>query len=264
MFAIDFVATADRVQVTQDASLNDLATRTVLAWVLFDGLAVNQGIYSKKSGSAFILPATGDITRLRVAIDRATTDTLYITVAGQLVAGQWRCCAFTWDINVTPTTNIYVGSFTQGLAEPAYDTATDGAGALVTDAASDFRWGNNTSDSVAMNGRIARAMHWNRVLSLAELQMHQFRPMLSPGLLIWHELGEEGIGRQVDYSGYQHHGVVTGPTNVVLGLPPAFMSPAWRIAETQRRRHMAVAAGHPATRRMGGVPFTRPMPRGVW
>lgn len=164
----------------------------------------------------------GSAGNLEVVADCSTTDAGYITSDTPFSGGnlnKWHFVAVTWDSagGAGQQINIYVGNLTAAAAERAYGTTTDCVGSVVSPAGGQFTVGNRASPgstNVAFQGRIAWASFWNRTLTLAEIQQHQFRPFCNQtnGCVLFAEYGWAGTGTQPDLSGNGSNGTVTGAT----------------------------------------------------
>jgi hypothetical protein len=116
----------------------------------------------------------------------------------------------------TDTAKIYVGDLTTAPVEVTYGTTTAGSGTYGTDAARTFTIGNNDAPTpaLALQGRIAVAAHWNRVMTLAEIKTHWWKPYCnaSAGCELFVQVGWAGTGAQGDLSGNGNSCTVTGAT----------------------------------------------------
>lgn len=237
-------ATSDVVSVAAATSINSLATKTVLLWVYVTTITTNKFFWGKNTGNFFSL--SGTTGNIRVGADRATTDSSYITNTTPIAVNTWTCIAFTYDNVATPPIHIYTGTVLP-LIEATYGTATDGSGAVVSDASNAMLWGNRSVIDAAIQGRIAVGMFWNRVLTLGELRAQQFNPHMTAGCVDFKIFGFNDVSTQPDYSGNLNVGTVTGATvGPHAPLPPAFgFSGGWLGNFTA-----AVAAGGTILRQM--------------
>lgn len=218
----------DRVACGSDASLDNLATMTCLAWInttaflqsnnwfpkivtkRTDGVSGNWtlGIGNNTFGGAPVLA---------LITDRAydTTTMVAESVDNTLVAGKWQFVGFT-DGGAGVNPKLLAGDLTTLCVEPSYRAAvTAPAGALTSDAAANVLIGNRdrATPSDSMSGAIAWAGIYSADLSVAECQAIQFRTAkhLSTNVLNMH-LGYNGTGTQPDWSGSGNNGTVTGAT----------------------------------------------------
>lgn len=213
-------ATTDVVSVAAHASLNNLATKTVLLWVYVTTLTTNRAYWGKNTGNFF--NHSGSTGNIRVGADRSSGDSNYITNNTPVALNTWTCVAFTYDNAATPPIHIYTGTVLP-LVEATYGTATDGSGSVVNDSGSAMLWGNRSAIDAAIQGRIAVGMMWNRVLTLGELRAQQFNPHMTAGCVDFKIFGFNGVDTQPDYSGNLNAGTVTGATvGPHAPLPPAF------------------------------------------
>jgi hypothetical protein len=153
-------------------------------------------------------------------VGRDTTNTTYLVSSPALTNNEWWQIVTTYDIAASPTTHIYMGKLGGPLAEAGYTTATDGSGAIEDDSASGLHIGNlSSSSTAAFIGQIATVAVFNRVLTLGQSQALFADPTFGamPGRVVYQELGFDGTGSQIDFSGNRNHGAVTGAT--VSGHP---------------------------------------------
>jgi hypothetical protein len=131
--------------------------------------------------------------------------------------GVWGHYASTWDGGNTASTAIKLYGSQNGALLRAYtqQSTANGSGAATNEAASNVIIGNGINSDRGMNGHIAYVAKWNRVLSLAELQLAQTKGPLAVrnGLsLLW--------SNGKDYSQYQTQRVSSGGTYPTVGPGP--------------------------------------------
>lgn len=208
-------ATSDRVVVTAAASIDTLTAWTWYTWVNPTTITAGRKIMQKLDSSS---PFGGRDIRvvasnfIRVDVTRATTSTQYISNSNALSTNKWWFIAVTYDAAAAAgeVVNIYVGDLATLATESTYGTTTNGSGATTSDALGNLRIGNSTSGVQAWQGAIGLSGHFDRVMTLAEIQSHQFQPRVASGCVGFWNLGDNGTGTQPDYSGNGNAGTVTG------------------------------------------------------
>lgn len=237
-------ATSDRVDIAGSASLNDLSTFTLLAWVYPTTLTGARQVCSFRrdasgtSGMQFRI--AGTTTEMTLRVNQATTSANYATNSGAIALNTWCYLAATYDNNGgSPLIKIYHGRLSSLVVEGTYGTTTAGSGARTAEAGGTHMWGNRvittTNFDSAWPGRIAFGQFYNRVLSLGELSLLQYSPTVLSGCVNYIHLGFNGTGTQPDWSGNGNSGTITGatltPDHVPLRAPFAF-SRGWKGAFT--------------------------------
>jgi hypothetical protein len=187
------------------------------------------------------LQISGTTGNLVVTVDRATTDTSYITNDTPFATlNVWYVVLVTFSSTATPTTHIYTARLGNGFVESTYGTATDGSGALGSDAADPLIIGNNVASSGAFQGVMAFAAVFNAIPTRNNLQATNWRRISQLGSCVgaW-RLGANGLGVVLDESGNGNNGTITSafPTSDNLPLQwvargPDF-NPAWAIGTNQ-------------------------------
>lgn len=217
-------ATSDKVLVGH-SGLDNLQTLTKIAWVYPTTLSSRRFI-AKGQGShtqsAFDM--SNGLGNIRYIRGCATTDSTYAANNGVVTLNAWNFVACTFDINANPNTHIYSGSISTVAAEVTYATQTQGSGAIFDDTANQECIGNtNDSALTAFQGDIAWAAVWNRVLTLAEIQDQQYFPHVTNGCVLFERLNNSTTGTQLDQSGLQNKGTVTGATVSTRAEPTGVM-----------------------------------------
>ena len=229
-------ATSDRVNYGSGASMDDLTSHTVTMWVYLDSYVDGKTMFGKRANSPvssfknrFGLETNATDTNggLRVAFSQSTSGLTYRTGNAGITAGKWWFLAYTYDSGATPRVHIYRGDLSTIVTETTYATAADGSGTYSTDASQSVIVGNtlNVAGAFADSfpGKISNVAYYNKVLSLAEIRMQQFRPHVTPNTVLFSYLGFTGTGTQPDWSGHQNAGTVTGATTTPhVPLGPAF------------------------------------------
>jgi hypothetical protein len=206
---------SNRINHGSASMFDNLATWTWLLWIKTGTLTTFKPIFDKKTTTGYRLfsPGTGGGARLAASSDNAGGQVFYRTTTA-LSDNTFHCVAVTFDNagSAGEKFNIYTGTLTAALAEASYDTTTDFTGAVSDNAAGDVLIGNNTGLADGYPAAFSYAIHWNRVLPLAELQSQQFHPRVSSGCLLFTAYGYNGTGTQPDWSGNGNAGTVTGAT----------------------------------------------------
>lgn len=227
--ALNFTGATDRVDYGTSGTLS-LNPMTVMAWIYSPGDTVADCIVCK--GRALnnnrrpqFLQENADT--LSVTVDRATTDTTYLTT-GTITLDAWQFVAFTFDSGASAgeVVNIYSGSLTAAPTEFAYTTSTDGSGA-VNASAEAFVVGNNSPFNTAYEGRIAWVGAWNVVLTADQIKAQWMRPRVTSGCVVFSHLYGSA---PANLAGNALNGATTGATtadHVPLG---PFFGFDWRDA----------------------------------
>ena len=140
----------------------------------------------------------------------------FFTTGLKIIAGTWDCT------NGGPV--IYRGTPTSAIIDVT-DSSQDGSGAQTSDASNDmWIWNNEETnfDDVSVNGRVSRVMVFNADLSLGDIRLQQWNPHNTSNCVLWVEYGYNGVGTQIDLSGNQNDGTLTGLTQAdhYPGRPP--------------------------------------------
>jgi hypothetical protein len=225
-------ASSDRVNIT---NLGGIASNNPFSWCIWLYCTTrtnNRFIIAKNSTSqrAFRFNGTGaNLGNVELIVARSVTASSYITNDTPLTANSWLCFVITYDSSASAgqLIHIYHGSASAALVESTYGTSTDGSGTIPSDNA--MVLGNNSGAASAFQGRIAYIAQFNRVLSLTEGISWQFFPRVMSGCVLFTPIGFNGTGSQIDYSGVQNNGTVTGASLTPDGPPvrnPFFFGPA--------------------------------------
>lgn len=226
-------ASTDRVDIGSNASLDNLATGTMIAWcfpVTPGGADVISGKAPAGFGAYREFAIASANLRLSFILNRATTDLNAFSGNNVITAGQWNYYGCVWDVGgANGDQKLFVGDLTTIVAEiGSYTIQTVGAGAQSDDSGSSQGIGNYVEEAgsnFSFEGDIAFFAIWNRVLTLGELRAQQFRPHVTNGCVGFYHLGFNGTGTQADWSGNGNSGSVTGATtsdHVPLGPPFGF------------------------------------------
>lgn len=212
-------ATSNRVDCGSAAVLDNNTTQTNILWVYPTTLNDFRQFISKYRGSTSVgwfFSLSGSGGNIWTYWERATTDLSFISSNTPLATlNKWYFVAATLDQGANDA-KMYVGDLTTAPVEVTYGTSQAGSGAYGSDAARALFIGNvdATTPAASFQGRIAVAGHWNRVMTLAEIQTHWWRPYCSNtnGCELFVQLGWAGTGSQGDLSGNANSCTVTGAT----------------------------------------------------
>ena len=158
--SVDFDGTTDFVSVAHSASLNNLFTGTISAWIYWEG-AGREGVV-RKGDDAYEYELVLDITsdKLFLAVNLATTEIAAYSDAA-IPNNQWVHVAGSWDNNKVGW--VYVAGVQQS-------TSSTGAGANVsnTEALDLGNW--DRGESREFDGKIDEVRIYNRALSTPEVK----------------------------------------------------------------------------------------------
>lgn len=215
-------AASDRV--TLGAGLDNEQAFTALAWIYKTADTNGTRIWHKGAGNVkdFILQFGAGGNDFGLVVRRATTNGDSASVTGVLPDNEWSCVACTYDETDGP--RLFKGSLTSAIAEVSYATRIVGSGVTDDDSGSAHIIGNDTTNTRAFPGRIARLAHFRRRMTLQEIIAWQFGAFTDADCDIYLELGYNGTGTQPNLTslGNGINGIVTGATvadHVPLGLP---------------------------------------------
>lgn len=225
-----------------DASLDNLTTWTSIFWTYLRD--VSQRTIQGKATAGWTSERTINfhtVDEIAAYIVRAGADTDYQTNNANLTANVWSFIAVTFDIGgaAGQVVNIYRGDLATLLTECTYGVAIDGGGALADDSAADLYIANQNNVADSIDGIIAVFGHWNRVLTLGELQAQQWWPRPTDGCVVFSHYGHSAIavGNQPDWSGNGNAGTssagITLADHVSLGPPFGFdleTAGIWEVA----------------------------------
>jgi hypothetical protein len=206
---------SERVNVGSGASIDDVSTGTMAAWIYLTSDTTDGVIYQKAyfgaHGTFHALTVNETTTgQLTLSMQRATGDLAAIS-AGVLTANNWNFVAARFTTSgANGDQQLFTGSLTRPVSEVgAYSSQLVGSGAHSSDNGQDAFLGNRGNFVVGLPGRIAWFGYWNRRLSLAEIREQQFAPSPSLGCIGFWVLGDKP-GIQIDRSNYGNHGTITG------------------------------------------------------
>jgi hypothetical protein len=223
--ALLYSATADRMNISQNATINTLSALSCAMWCRTDAMTSDRLLLTKANTATTGLrfrrgTATEHATNLVVVRERATTSTTYATAHRPLrERNVWRCVAFSLDLAASPVVHIYTGALGVPVWEGSYGTATDGSGAIVSDSTGAMRIGNDIGASPALSwqGDIGPFAFWNRVLSVEEFRQWQENAwsVLSGNVVRMFPGGDLSGANPFawDWSGNRNLASVTGPVD---------------------------------------------------
>lgn len=226
--ALLFDATDERVQVPAHASIDDLSSMTLMIWYQVTTVAGGTAycVINKHDGTAgdgFLMFRPGgavgpdDWWFIR---NRATTDTSVQSNGNIISTNRWEWICVMDSDGVAP--DLLHGTLAARAAAPTYGTRTTGSGATAGESDRDL-WIGNSDGTQPHQGRIGLVQIFNRRLTPAEALLHQYRPHVSNGCVLFLAPGSNGVGTQADWSGNANNGAVTGATVVdPLPLGPLF------------------------------------------
>lgn len=215
-----FAGGTDKVSVAAASSINGLTTCTLVVWVYPTTLTNQIRIFQKglnPSHKIIFLNGTGG--NVEIDFGRGTSGAgnvgVYISNNTPMSSvNKWYFVAGVWDAGggAGNIMHLYIGDLTTAPTEVTYGTKTDGVGSSPSDSSNNLIIGNHESSSLGWQGRIAPVLFWNRTLSLAEIRAQWARRCITSGCVLYHELGWNGTGTQMDWSGNGNSGTVTGAT----------------------------------------------------
>lgn len=214
--ALNFSAGTHRVDHGSGATIDDLSTLTIVAWVRRTADVANQIVYTKGwvGTSAGILcmveQNTGPTTNGHLRLLRGGTSfSDYQTASGRVPLNTWTCVAVAASAFATASgVDLFYGDLsTPVVEETSYFASTDGSGSYGSDAAASALVGGDASTN--FSGDIALVRVFNRKLTLDEIQREQYSlRAVTTGCVIDAEF--HGTGTQMDRSGTGNNGTVTG------------------------------------------------------
>ena len=187
--------------VTRTAFIDNMDPFTVLLWLYPTTLGAQNRLFFKGATHKFELSGTtGDVLFER---GRATVSTAYETNSAPLVINThcFLAIALNSGASAGEVVNIYSGRVGLPAVECTYGTATDGSGALSTDAATNWAWFNRTALGDAYQGHASVGMVIGRQLTINEIREWQFNPGQRPGQKFLHQFGDDGATRARDLTG---------------------------------------------------------------
>ena len=237
-----FNGTNSFIQHGSGASLDSLDSITVVWWDYPNTVAAGNGRIAVKLNPGVagwqIWSSVINAGSARLFHIRGTTSSDVRMATNTRQVSSWNFNAITDSNGVAPKT--YWGSLTANVADVTNTgTSVTGAGAEADHSAQSLGIGGETSQT-SLDGRIAMLWIYNRVLTLGEIQLHQWMPstILSGCVL---KVNYLSVSTLQDLSGNVNNGTATNsPTTAVhvpLG-PPFARSFGWEGAFTA-----AAAAG---------------------
>lgn len=237
-----------RLAIAAATNINDLKAWTHLAWLRPGSFAGGPRIWSKQSSSGQRHAASINTTgTLSFDAQRATTDATS-TSSTALILSFWQCVAFTYD--ETDGVRSFIGSDDNPVAEVLYSSRAVGSGGTEVDAANPLYFANRDTFLSAFVGQIEEQAHFGRRFSLLEIQEWADNPYpVGAAVHILH--GQNGTGTQIDLSGNNNHGTLTGAVVRHMDRHPP-------VTVSRRRWWAAVAAAggvvvNPLSGRGGGA-----------
>lgn len=200
----------DHIEVTANASIDDLSAFTILCWIRFTANPSSRVIVTKGTGpdKEFRIATT---SRPRLNVERATTQASAFA-SGAITLNTWTFFAATYDETDGP--RIFSAIQTLGthvtVAEVAYVSRAVGAGATVVDAGSNMIIGNTQAFTSPLPADIGRMAFFARRMEFNEIRRQQWRLVIDSDCRIYHEYWyPSGVA---DWSGNLNTGAVTGTT----------------------------------------------------
>lgn len=211
--------------------LDTLTTWTAIFWINWNTLTDFRQMMNKAVGLGrrrIEVDATDELT-VRVARNSFANNCVYTTNNANLTTGKWWYIAVTFDTGASAgeVVNVYLGDISTLVTERTYATATDGSGAVDSEASASLFVGSaGGGGSNAVGADIAIFQFYDTALSVEAIQLLQWLPrVLNSNCLIYSHYGFNGTGTQADWSGNGNSGTVTGATvsdHVPLGPPFGF------------------------------------------
>lgn len=225
-------ATSDRGNIGSASGLDNMDPMTLLLWTKVTTLTSGRAFYSKGFGSGsnrrlLLLSGTGGNIDFRVI--RATTNTQYVTNDTPLAStGTFICIAVVFDSGAGAGQVVHIYTGVQAspvmLTESTYGTATDGSGALTSDAADSALWGNGAATNIAIQGDESFGALATSALnkSACEAWANYANAQITNCQGFW-MFGQTGGTTDFDYSGNGNDAGITGTsiatTNMAMGPP---------------------------------------------
>lgn len=168
---VNFDAVDDEINCGSDASLDNLVTYTITAWIYPRTLGEGSlgRVYGKEttnSGPLLIMVSSYNVANnLILQHNRATVDGAWRTPTNAITLNAWQHVAVTYDGSSTANNPaIYINGTSQTVT-----TLFTPSGALISDAAASARIGNTADGSCTFDGFISDVRVYNRVLSANEI-----------------------------------------------------------------------------------------------
>ena len=215
--ALNFNGTTHQVDFGSAGSLDDLGACTFMFIYRPTTLDTTFRYLWRKfagPGGTNINHNNSDLEFARVYV---TTNLAAISTGNIISASNWYITFFV-DGGVGVAPRIYHAQLGNTLTEPSYAQQDTPVGALTTDASATALVGIRDSTRRFV-GDIARVAVWDQAFSLKDCRQNYWRFLASPNLHLFCELGYgHGVGSQLDWSGNQNDGTVTGAT--LIKHPP--------------------------------------------
>ena len=209
----DFDGVDDVIDCGSPSTLDNINTFTYLVWGNFD--TGGEGGCGQWMGKANVKELGNQDTgaapndSFYLAVIRATTNGYAKAAADTVVYGSWGFFGGTYSEADGP--RLYKGTPTAAIAEVAYYSRIVGVGASSTEASVNWRLGGHLSGTYTCDGRLAHALVFNRILTVAEMGALQFGRLITNGLIGYWPLW--GVASpEADLSGNVNNGTVTGAT----------------------------------------------------
>jgi len=214
--------TTDLVSIAASSSINNLDPFTYCWWMYVTTWTGSRDPFTKIGSGQLIamqLDGTTGAGNLKLTITGSTGSIVLLTTGQNMAVNTWYFCAATYNsANSSDKANIYVGT----LATPVALALGSGASAVTgthDDSANPIRIGNNATPNAVLQGDMAWLGVWNKELSLAQLKDQQYFPHVTSGNVVFMHLNNSTTGTQLDQSGLQNKGTVTGATPSTLAEP---------------------------------------------
>jgi len=219
--ALNFNAANRRVTVATSSSLNNFVSFSGLVWVKASALANDEYILNMvDSGGSpiFRLIDASTSGAIQLAVWRTTGFGYQQTTAGTgISADTWQSIGFRYDNTNSAQTahQIYIGDLSTKLVESSYAAGAGNANSINTPQDGDLVIGNSDGAPATQffPGDIAVVKLFDAFLSLDELIAQQWTTIPRSDMVLYYELGWSGTTAQVDYSGNDNSGTITGGTN---------------------------------------------------
>lgn len=206
-------AANEEIRVLAAASINSLATATVLSRVLvFATNGASCTIIGKGTaaqGGWFLRAPEGQNGDLRFLVSTSGTDLSAQSRGGQYVSNVPIFVGCQWVVGGASTDQrLFIGRANAPAREPtAYATQAAGGASKDDDSATNLTIGNTSSGAgLSFWGLIFWVGLWNRTLSLGEIRDQQLNPHPTSGCVGMWWPGQNGYYAR-DYSGFDNHGV---------------------------------------------------------
>lgn len=213
----------DRIECGSDAVVDDVDPGTLMLWVYATSIANDQSYLAKTEtsgsyqGTVF---SQSVLSRVRLTIDRSTSDLIVTAPDNTAVANTWQFLAVRWDLSgAAADQEIFVGTLTSAATEVAsYPVQQVGSGSRVSDAARTLTIGNISGGQTwgALPGYFAHVQIESVRLTDAQIRAQQFHPHITPTTVFYYSPGWGGAG--VSASGVVQTCTGTG-TNTAQHVP---------------------------------------------